>query len=652
MVFIRWSELLIIAICRATLSNAQISDTLYGQMPELFYLDNYDYCMLRGEKALFCTFTFTLASLGNSSTFLWDIIKNVSANPQNYRHDQLRHGICVPQTCVEDYRDDVHIDGLINKCYNRKYRGRGLRGTVSDVLCQSNVSTYSIDAYDIAFGSTLLLYLIFVIFSSFYERLVVNSNKLHLYERTPSKVHTFIAAFSLPKNWYRLRATNTNPDNHKLRAIQGVRFYNLICVIMAHTVMGTLGGPVSNPQYTENTTKQVLSMFLANGWYVVQTFFVISGWLLSYHYFDMIGDSKPLKFVHIFGAIFNRYIRLIPALAVMVGIHSTWLVHAFRGPYWDMFVGKEYRNCRKNGWTNLLFVNNYIDSHNMCLHQTWYLAADMQLFILSILVLYVTSKFPNRRKIIFGSMLVIGTILPGALAYINKYDIILREYPEILYDLRIMQLDAWKLYSSGYGNIFGYCIGMIFGYLFYKYRNTCLTVKKVHIVLWWILTFGMCITVVLIAVVFYDPNFEVTRLKSAIYWASGKNLFALGVAIGLFGFTQKIGWFVRWACEFQPLQVLGRLTYSTYIIHVTFIRWQAGYRRYPISANDAIMFFAVIGDVACSYLAGTLLCLFVEMPISALQKMICCSSRQKRCAVKKSSEKSLETLDLTNDNPS
>ncbi|XP_066249234.1 O-acyltransferase like protein-like isoform X2 [Euwallacea similis] len=577
---------------------------------------------------------------------------NVSANPQNYRHDQLRHGICVPQTCAEDYREYDNIDGLINKCYNRKYRDSGLRGTVSDMLCQNNVSTYTIDVYDIAFGSTLLLYLIFVVFSSFYERLVLNSNKLHLYERTSSKVQTFIAAFSLPKNWYRLRAINTNPDNHKLRAIQGVRFYNLICVIMAHTVMGTLGGPVSNPKYTENTTKQVLSMFLANGWYVVQTFFLISGWLLSYHYFDMIGDSKPIKFFYVFGAIFNRYIRLIPALAVMVGIHSTWLVHAFRGPYWDMFVGKEYRNCRKNGWTNLLFVNNYVDSHHMCLHQTWYLAADMQLFIIFILVLYVTSKFPNRRKIIFGSMLFLGTILPGVLAYINKYDIILREYPEILYDLRILRLDVWNLYSSGYGNIFGYTIGIIFGYLFYKYRNTCLTVKKIHVVLWWILTFGMCITVILIAVIFYDPNFEVTRLKSAIYWASGKNLFALGVAIGLFGFTQKIGWFVRWACEFQPLQVLGRLTYSTYIVHAMFIRWQAGYRRYPISANDTMMLLAVIGDVACSYLAGTVLCLFVEMPISALQKMIGFSSRQKRCTVKKSSEKSLETLDLTNDNPS
>lgn len=49
----------------------------------------------------------------------------------------------------------------------------------------------------------------------------------------------------------------------------------------------------------------------------------------------------------------------------MVGIHGTWLVHISKGPNWDMFVGEEYRNCRKNWWTNLLFINNYVDNNNM-----------------------------------------------------------------------------------------------------------------------------------------------------------------------------------------------------------------------------------------------------------------------------------------------
>lgn len=64
---------------------------------------------------------------------------------------------------------------------------------------------------------------------------------------------------------------------------------------------------------------------------------------------------------------------------------------------------------------------------------------------------------------------------------------------------------------------------------------------QIHVVLWWILTFGLCNFVVLIASVMYHPDYSSTRLESALYWAFGKNLFALGIAIAIFGFTRKIG---------------------------------------------------------------------------------------------------------------
>ncbi|XP_050294047.1 nose resistant to fluoxetine protein 6-like isoform X2 [Anthonomus grandis grandis] len=627
-------------------------DDKYELMPELFYLDNFDQCMLKGEDALFCTFTFTLGPLGNSSDFVWNIIKNISSNEQNYRHDQLRHGICVPEKCQDEYNNSSSVEHILQKCYNQKYNTLGLKGSISQLVCQSNKASFSIDLYDIIYGSIMFSYIIFVIAASVYERYYLYGQKLNMYDSGPSRVGLLISAFSVPKNWERLRSTDPSSDHRKLRSIQGIRFYNMICVIMSHTIMGILGGPVSNPLYTEQSTTKVLNMFIANGWYVVQTFFVISGWLLTYHFFVMTAEVKNLRISHVFWTIINRYIRLAPAVAVMVGFHSTWLVHLSRGPYWDMFVGEEYRNCRKNWWTNLLFVNNYVDNNNMCLHQTWYIAADMQLFVLSVILLYFLGKNPIKIKVIFGLLLTIGFLVPGIIAYVNKYDIVIRQYPEVLYNLNLLRLDHWHiLYSSAYSNIFGYTIGMVFGYLFYRYRNTCFRINRIHVILWWLLTFGLCIFMVLISALFYNPAFHVTPLKSAFYWASGKNLFALGIAIGIFGFTQKVGWFARSMCEFEPVQVLGRLTYSTYIIHVAFIRWKIGFKRYPASADDTMLFFSVLGDVAVAYLGGTLLCLLVEMPVSAIQKMLGFSVHHNRTnRIPKSSEKSLETLDLDGDN--
>lgn len=55
-------------------------DNEYVLMPELFYQDNFDQCLLKDEKALFCTFTFLLKPLNNSNGTIWDIIKVYTLN--------------------------------------------------------------------------------------------------------------------------------------------------------------------------------------------------------------------------------------------------------------------------------------------------------------------------------------------------------------------------------------------------------------------------------------------------------------------------------------------------------------------------------------------------------------------------------------------
>lgn len=95
---------------------------------------------------------------------------------------------------------------------------------------------------------------------------------------------------------------------------------------LCHTLTCIFALPVSNTIYTENVsltgfkkhmtctckfqiTKEVLNMFLTNGNYAVQTFFVISGWLLSFHFFQMTENRKNIGFKYLLIAFINRYIR-------------------------------------------------------------------------------------------------------------------------------------------------------------------------------------------------------------------------------------------------------------------------------------------------------------------------------------------------------
>ncbi|CAG9821312.1 unnamed protein product [Phaedon cochleariae] len=626
----------------------EISDVEYASMPDLFFLDNYEKCLALGKQAVFCTLNFELQPLvENETNNLWNIIKNVSSDPRNYRHDHLRHGICVSTFCPnfdEDF-EEFSVKDVVEECYNNKYKSLGLKGNISNLKCDSVQSKYPFDIYDIIFITCFLFYSIFVIFASIYEGIARYQEKEVYDEITGTIAGQLITAFSIPKNWNRLKSINSNQDAEKLRSIQGMRFYNMICVILCHTVMITFAVPVANPKYTENMTNEPLNMFLANGNYAVQTFFVISGWLLSYHFFQMLEGRKHLSLRFLLVAFMNRYIRLTPTLAIMIAFEATLLIHLGKGPYWDILVGREYRNCRQNWWTNLLYINNYVEKNNMCLHQTWYIASDTQLYLLSLLLLMIIWKNQDKINIILGSILTIGLIIPGAISFMNNYDIVIHQYPEVLYDLRGLQIDAWHhLYTSGYSNITGYAIGLTFGYIFYKYKNKVLQLSKMHVILWWILTFGMCNFIVLIAARMYDPAFRSSRLESALYWAFGKNVFALGIAIAIFGFSQKIGWFARSVTEWKAVSVLGRLTYSTYIVHTAVIRIRGGLMRSPTYVNDYLLLMTTLGDIVLSYLVGTVMCLMFEMPISALQKLMV--PQMKRPTPERgSSEKSLKTLD-------
>ncbi|XP_030746011.1 nose resistant to fluoxetine protein 6-like [Sitophilus oryzae] len=302
----------------------------------------------------------------------------------------------------------------------------GFSGKVTHLNCQGSKSKYPTDVYDWLAAALLTLYVLFVMFASFYERMVLRNSSL----KKISTVGKILEDFSFYKNWKRLMSIPTSPDHIKLRPLQGMRFYTMFCIVMSHTLLGIFSGPISNTRYTEDMTKKFLNMMVANGWYIVQSFFVISGFLTAYNFFDMKLKKKTLSNSFFPWAIFLRYIRIVPAMFVVMALHSTWLVHTFNGPYWDEFVGQEYRNCRNNWWANILLVNNHVNLPEICMQHSWYLSADMQIFILAMVVLFIIHKYPEKVLHIFGVVLGIGLIVPGIVAYIRKYDILYRQYPE------------------------------------------------------------------------------------------------------------------------------------------------------------------------------------------------------------------------------
>ena len=108
------------------------------------------------------------------------------------------------------------------------------------------------------------------------------------------------------------------------------------------------------------------SLFIG-GVFAVQSFLVIGGFLTAYLQMKRMEKDKDSSLKVFLKGILGRYIRFAVVMALAVLIHSTWLYRLGSGPFWDRINFTERQFCRDNGWTNLLFLDNYINSDRKCL---------------------------------------------------------------------------------------------------------------------------------------------------------------------------------------------------------------------------------------------------------------------------------------------
>ena len=141
----------------------------------------------------------------------------------------------------------------------------------------------------------------------------------------------------------------------------------------------------------------------------VDTFFFMSGLLITYMTFPELEKKRfSLRLFYI-----HRYIRLSMPLAFTIAFVAAFPKFMSFGPIYN--IDHDTTICRDFGWRNLLYINNFFDQGECCLGQTWYLANDMQFYILSPIIflpLWYTRKYGLlSAAAIYGALtVVIGAV--------------------------------------------------------------------------------------------------------------------------------------------------------------------------------------------------------------------------------------------------
>lgn len=160
--------------------------------------------------------------------------------------------------------------------------------------------------------------------------------------------------------------------------------------------------------------------------------------------------KKILKF-------WPTYLTLI-GIAIIVPLLSD-------GPMWPEMVSKRLGDsCRRNWWSNLIFVNNLFSESNICLPSSWFISILMQLFVVGSLLITIIQGFSLRVTLgILVSFLMqsIGFSFGAAYFYNVRAPIIKMD------ESFVMELNEqiFWLYTTLANNSGPFFIGMLGGFL-------------------------------------------------------------------------------------------------------------------------------------------------------------------------------------------
>lgn len=190
-------------------------------------------------------------------------------------------------------------------------------------------------------------------------------------------------AFSVYTNGKKI--LQVNQSSGTLTALNGIRFLSISWVVLGHT-FGVMYPVLSNgyailPDLYQRWSFQAV----ANAFVAVDSFFALSGLLLAYLTLKEMKKGQGKFRINWFMFYFHRFWRLTPAYMLLMMISICLSRYFGDGPLWPD-QGIEVNYCKNTWWKNLLYINNFY-SEQSCFGVSWYLANDMQFFVLSPLML-------------------------------------------------------------------------------------------------------------------------------------------------------------------------------------------------------------------------------------------------------------------------
>ncbi|XP_033214112.1 O-acyltransferase like protein-like [Belonocnema kinseyi] len=511
---------------------------------------------------------------------------------------QPSFSICVPSAC-----NAYDVETFLNKTIHNFELIKDLGITDITATC-STVGPQRWSKGTIISVTILSIFVIFLIICTFLDI---------LQRRKPleSAVASNLTEFSLYKSASKILIMNVSSNS--LSALHGIRSLSMCWIVLGHQYVMSLFYANANMIYVADWIKSWRSLYLFLALFAVDTFFMLSGLLLTYFFLKEMSTGKKFN---VFAFYVHRYIRLTPPVVALL-VFAIFIIPLMgSGPRWEEF-GRIFfgDKCIEKWWSFLLYTNNYVANDDVCLGHLWYLAVDMQFFWISPFILCPLVKKPKLGLAIWSVLFVSQIAAPAAIIAVNKYSATMELGRTLEETLSMVK----HLYAVAYTRGGSWLVGVLFGYIIAT-KGSDFNKKTIYI--GWICCLASLTFCTLGMRTFQQEDYVYNVVWESVFGALSRPLWAASVAwivlVCIHGYGGPINTFLS-----LPIFIpFGRVSYCVYLIHIVLQGMLAFASRTPHYFTDFNVFNLFLASFALSVVIAFFGSLLFEAPILTLEKMI------------------------------
>uniref|UniRef100_K1RC99 Nose resistant to fluoxetine protein 6 n=1 Tax=Magallana gigas TaxID=29159 RepID=K1RC99_MAGGI len=534
-------------------------------------------------------------------------------------HPLLTLGMCLPDSCkAED------VDGILKLGFLGRVMGSSADST--DVYCPEERSIGD-DTPALAAVIILSFFGLLVLCGTVYEFRQEIKKSAQMKPKSESDHYDVIGtlgailkSFSIITNAPKLLSGKSGPG--AITCLHGIRFFSITWIILGHTYnygLVTNPGVMTTINFVDAVpmTQRFTYQAVVGAGYAVDTFYMISGMLLAFIQLKQMAklkkDPEPGKIgYYVFYYYFHRFWRLTPMYMMILMIYTCLTTYLGDGPMWPKQI-ESAQNCRESWWTNLLYVNNLVLVNKQCMAWSWFLANDMQFYVVSIVLLFFLTVNIKLGSCFVFLLMTAGIVSAGVKEH---------TYNGSFFTMKSDGGAFWNnVYITPWCRVAAFCVGLFLGIIFYKKPKAYLSRVKTFI--GWSMAISIGFTLVYCTYSENKENGETwSREFRAVYESVGRPLWAACVAWVIAACHYGRGGIVNSILSWSGLVPLSRMSYAAYLVHPMMMMIYVFSKRNLVYLADFDVIYLFLGHTVMTFMTSFVASLAFEAPFMALEKII------------------------------